>query len=453
MPQKYRRLLVFMLALLFFIAAPLLILYTAGYRYNIQTRQIQRTGILSIDTQPQGASIYIDNTLVNEQTDVVIANIIPGNYEVRIEKDGYYPWKKRLDVNANLSTFVKELQLFKESEPEELDFVQSDALYFSTDTDSFLSIDDQGSVYVVVPGTEEINIYDTDLTLLDTKVLDTYWYANSIFIHTNENKTYWLKRDNTDLYEQKDVLDVSDIQIDPSTGHVFIAHENGLSEVSPDFQETLSTIVPSGKILDMKLVGNRLYTLEAEEQRTTLYFRDISNLSSAKGIHTFSRSGAYSFVGVFGKYILIQDSSTYQLSIIEPGEDILRTQSVTLYDVEYIEKLNDDRIIAWDRNEITTIEIGRYFETDGSEGYDSIYKTSKSISQVEWLWNPSWILFIQDGSVFAIETDLRDKRNIIPLLHDDTDIIHFGTLGDEKHIYSIRSDESGNSLLRLNITD
>ncbi|MFH0780181.1 MAG: hypothetical protein V1928_05025, partial [Parcubacteria group bacterium] len=49
------------LIVLFLVAAPILILYTAGYRYNFKKNQVQKTGALVISTAPSGAEVTLNN--------------------------------------------------------------------------------------------------------------------------------------------------------------------------------------------------------------------------------------------------------------------------------------------------------------------------------------------------------------------------------------------------------
>jgi len=54
---KHRRYIFLLFLLSFFILAPLIVLYTAGYRYNITTGTVLRTGILSAASTPKGAAV------------------------------------------------------------------------------------------------------------------------------------------------------------------------------------------------------------------------------------------------------------------------------------------------------------------------------------------------------------------------------------------------------------
>lgn len=69
------------------------ILYGRGYRVTFNdSNGISGTGILVLNSFPEGARVYIDDNLTTATDNTI--NLSPGDYTVRIEKDGYYPWQK-----------------------------------------------------------------------------------------------------------------------------------------------------------------------------------------------------------------------------------------------------------------------------------------------------------------------------------------------------------------------
>lgn len=73
------------------------ILYGKGYRLNLSgegNKIIAGTGLLVLTSTPDGAKVYLDDDLTTATDDTI--NLAPGEYDVRIEKDGYYPWKKKV---------------------------------------------------------------------------------------------------------------------------------------------------------------------------------------------------------------------------------------------------------------------------------------------------------------------------------------------------------------------
>lgn len=74
------------------------IFYARGYRFDLENPQaiLQGTGLLVLTSKPDGARVYIDDHLTTATNNTI--NLQPGTYQVRIEEDGYFPWKKTIEI-------------------------------------------------------------------------------------------------------------------------------------------------------------------------------------------------------------------------------------------------------------------------------------------------------------------------------------------------------------------
>lgn len=85
--------------ILFILIATTVILLAQGYRFDRTTNTIQGTGILVVSTDPTGAVLTVNDELVGA-TNATINNLTPGKYTIGIEKDGYFPWNKEVEIEA-----------------------------------------------------------------------------------------------------------------------------------------------------------------------------------------------------------------------------------------------------------------------------------------------------------------------------------------------------------------
>jgi WD40 repeat protein len=80
------------------------ILYATGYRISFDGatdgKIIAGTGLLVATSRPDGARVLIDNDLATATNSTI--NLKPGEYDVRIEKDGYLPWSKKIIIKNGL---------------------------------------------------------------------------------------------------------------------------------------------------------------------------------------------------------------------------------------------------------------------------------------------------------------------------------------------------------------
>lgn len=100
------------------------ILYGTGYRLNIGKGKLglSETGLLVAKSQPDGASILINGHLTTATDNTI--DLAPGEYKIRIVKDGYSSWEKTIKIQKEVVAKI-------------------DALLFST-TPKLESITDSG---------------------------------------------------------------------------------------------------------------------------------------------------------------------------------------------------------------------------------------------------------------------------------------------------------------------
>lgn len=101
----------------FFIIAPLVIFYTAGYRYDWQKREIKETGVLNIDAQPTDAEVYLNNVKQTKKLPIYLPNRAPGTYHIKITRQGYKTWEKDVTIESKKTTYIKNIILFKDALP------------------------------------------------------------------------------------------------------------------------------------------------------------------------------------------------------------------------------------------------------------------------------------------------------------------------------------------------
>jgi hypothetical protein len=86
---------------IFIIVIPILIFYSLGYRLNSQFRLVKTGGIYLVNNESDAVVMLNGKDMKRSnifEKDMLIRNLIPNTYYVRIEKNGYRPWKKNVKV-------------------------------------------------------------------------------------------------------------------------------------------------------------------------------------------------------------------------------------------------------------------------------------------------------------------------------------------------------------------
>ncbi len=86
--------------------AAIAIFLAKGYTFSPKEKRIVGTGIITVSSVPDAASVYIDGHLTTA-TDATVPSLPPKSYSVRVVKEGFIPWEKQIEVKEGLVTPVK----------------------------------------------------------------------------------------------------------------------------------------------------------------------------------------------------------------------------------------------------------------------------------------------------------------------------------------------------------
>jgi len=101
--SHHRKSLTFILTVsLFIILGTIFVsLLARGYRINLKKGIVLTpTGLISATSTPKSSSVFINDRLVTATDDTI--NLPPGEYEIKISKDGFLPWRKSLLVKKEI---------------------------------------------------------------------------------------------------------------------------------------------------------------------------------------------------------------------------------------------------------------------------------------------------------------------------------------------------------------
>lgn len=71
-----------------------------------------RTGIISIKTLPEGADIHLNGKLIRQETPTSLSGLLPGEYEIELNLEGYWPFVKKAVVEADRVTRLEDILFF-----------------------------------------------------------------------------------------------------------------------------------------------------------------------------------------------------------------------------------------------------------------------------------------------------------------------------------------------------
>lgn len=112
MTLKKRRQLFYIMLAAFFVLGAAVILYVNGWRLDFSPLGLKRIGAIYVRSFPRDARIYLDNRAIKNdsgflQSGTMINDLFPKDYELRLEYNGYEPWKENVSVSPTLVAEVK----------------------------------------------------------------------------------------------------------------------------------------------------------------------------------------------------------------------------------------------------------------------------------------------------------------------------------------------------------
>src|SRR5690606_33664397 len=97
--------------------SPIILLYTAGYRYDVATHTIKETGVITIDASPADAQVWINDIEIQKHIPIRLSNRAPGLYTLLITREGYLPWTMPLLVESEQTTCASDIVLYANALP------------------------------------------------------------------------------------------------------------------------------------------------------------------------------------------------------------------------------------------------------------------------------------------------------------------------------------------------
>src|SRR3990167_2692883 len=112
--KRRRRILFWIMVAIFLVVTPLVVGYARGYRFDFDLRKVTQVGGIAVETEPSDALVFLDGKYTEDDTPTFIRSLLPQHfYHVRVERAGYLPWEKTLEVAAREVAVARNIILFR----------------------------------------------------------------------------------------------------------------------------------------------------------------------------------------------------------------------------------------------------------------------------------------------------------------------------------------------------
>lgn len=415
-------------------------LYASGYKFNLSwplnfNRLLQKTGMLVVDTNPTRAVIYLNdkpekNPSLNPwkkdylTTPTKIKNLLPGEYELRLESEGYWPYKQKIRINSGETTFVEDVNLFLNNLPL--------LITVTPKSDLSLSLDKK---YLSVSSAKKIINLKTELfrTLNLPDNVSGTWQKNNKFLAAG--KVYdSIKEANDVEYLNLIGTNATHLYLDDATERLYYQNNNSINYL--EINNRVSSLLISGKnYLDYKIGEENIFTIVNENKQIKL---EVYSLKDHKitATRTLSNSGDYSFENDIPDYLTLYDKRNRTLYLftttnINSGPIVIRNiKNWAVMDNKSLVYTNDFEIYVFS------------FENNN---VDLITRRGEEISDIIWNATGNYLIFSSPNTLNVLDFKNRNTTSLFkaetiasPVFDSKNDTLYFwARIGQQEGVYKM----------------
>lgn len=424
---------------LFLILTTVTSLYASGYKFNLSwplkfNRLLQKTGMLAVATKPTQATVYLNDKVQKNPslnpwkkdyitTPAKVKNILPGEYNLRLEVKGYWPFSQKINIYSGETTFVEDVNLFLENLPIMVLACPESNLAISLDNKYIYAQEAKKIITIKTEANRTLTIPDeAEATWLKNNKL---LIAGTIFNPAKEGGDV--------DYARLIGLSADSWRFEDETGYLYYQNKDTINQFKTDSKS--NTLLLSGdNYIDYKPNQNKLFVISNKNNQVLL--ESLFSTSSKKEQWVLPTSGQYSFSENLSDYLTIYDKKNQTLYLfngvsINDGPIIIRN-------IKNWALINKTSLIYTNDFEIYTFDFSNNRST-------LVTRRSEEIKNIIWNANKNYLIFsgINNLNIFDFKnyntTSLFTAEKISsPVFDEKNDTIYFwARIEQQEGVYKI----------------
>ncbi len=438
MNKKLRLVSVFLFTTLSISVTALTLIVYSGYRIDFKNFRLIQTGSLYINTNPNKTEIYLNDKKINQKTPAIVNQLTPGEYNLKLVKNGYKEWEQKVEITPSITSFVnydlvlKDIELSPANEFGENTYYSSDNKYISYvryNTETKLN-----NIFIYdVLTKEEFNVYSTSKQI---------------------KKISWSRRNTKLLINMEDKLFILDINMIPIFNNIssdrLINLDNFVKNIDNIYWNEFNDyeiIIKSGKsIYSMDLQSNTVKLIDDQFEKNNLvyvndnifYIKNTSiiekNLSSGF-VYSYDDLGVDDVQDILyldGEFVLSNNNNSFYIFKDFKNDYTKITGKNIKIDKNYIISWNDYEFNVYDRKEKSVKFTTRY---------------SQKILDIDF-YSKNYAILILENDIKLINIgDNVNELDIISNKNNISKVISF----DNKSVFVVYKDKGKNIISNLNL--
>lgn len=442
MSKKFRDFLFIAFIVLFVFITFFVSVYAVGYSLNISwpprfDQVFQKTGMLILDSEPTGASIFLNGNKQRRSflldlgrdeitTPVKIKNLPPGEYTLRLEKEGYWPLEKKISIYPGQSTFAEDFILFRRSLPLNLALCGPQEISISPDSKNIFLANDGTIINLKTENSKQLVTGGGNGNIQWSQDSSQILFNGDILQLDGGTSSYNL----SNLGQS-----ASDFYWDEKNKKIYYRSGSSIACVLTD-KNTASTILKGGDYIAYAVRDGLIYTVEKQEENNYLkvYEADSALLRSS----SLLPSGDYSF-----------NQDNYHINLYDRKQQSLYLLSD--YSAQPISR-QIRPVISWQwLNEGFLIwhnEFEIYSLNTANNRQELLIRVSEPLSGIAWNQAKNYLIYASDTQIQIVNLSLDKKIPIVLLkaekisklyLDEKNQLLYFyAQIGQQAGIYKLQ---------------
>jgi len=422
-----RKILFYVFVLIYFVFCPVVILQAFGYFvYPLAKKTVIETGLISLVSNPAGATIFVENRRFTKRTPAVVRGLLPQAYTVRLAMKNYKPWSRTVTVEAGRATVMdKVLMLPQQLSVQDITSEECEELVALPSTPYFLVVKDEKLKDCLIYDGHEDELrplLKTDDTFSDMRFVSCVTVDGSPYFlmqveDVNREPRYlWgeIRKDQTVLTDMSSLLPSAPFQSAEWDAtypkYLFIAYNNDLYRLNtvtrtmfPKFMESVSGYGLFERMV-YSIAADQSFVRSDMQKSTRIYHKKYMPISPLLA----------EIKGFFRIKALTRDTLVF---IGEKGELLSNLLPYYFVDKGIVGTAfyaDTKQLLMWQKERIGIINFTK--DKDREDIFEHgprvqwIYEKGKNIEQAFWVYNGSHILFRDKDKVYLIDVNASAKN-------------------------------------------
>ena len=421
--------------------ATVICLFASGYKFNVSwplqfDHLLVKTGTLSITTSPKDAYIFLNNKQQTSKTlklfkkDFIrtpnnVKNLLPGKYNLRLEKDNYWPIEKELTIESGITSTLENIHLFRSDLP---------TLVYKTDNNSLLLSSSGDNMYLT--STQEfINLQYNSLTSkIEATVSNGSWISSGEEFFAN-GAIYNLSSDSTTNIAPTNNEAPISWKYDSDDNSIYYTTASSSIYVLEKDNKTSTLVLEGISFLDYKQEGDSIFIISQINSKKYLQEFNINSQQELRQMELPTLGNYLFYSGNENGHLTLYDKQNSSLYLINKDDWQKSFNISQVKDWQFIDK---NRIIYHNGWEITLLNI-----QDGTSYL--LARVSEPIQKITWHDDEKYFIFSTTNSIQAgdiqskLLTTLFKTQEIGDIILDSKeDLLYFyANIGQQAGVYKL----------------